>query len=194
MHYGIIFFWFYILCEQKKIAYHTRSYEVYKRKYRKNTSKNQIFPHCVGRTNSMGKLDPMGGGRSSGSQPCLMVAQTVSNRRKRHAQEQKVMAGVSSSMKQDIEGRAEGRVVGASGGQQAGRESSRESGRESGRDSCRDLGLEAGQPSRPRSRNSKKSFHRSESFQQQQQQSSHFFVNTQMDELPTGKLSKPALI
>ena len=150
----------------------------------------------------MGKLDPMGGGRSSGSQPCLMVAQTVSNRRKRHAQEQKVMAGVSSSMKQDFEGRAEGRVVGASGGQQAGRESSRDSGRESGRESGRDtgresgrdLGLEAGQPSRPRSRNSKKSFHRSESFQQQQQQSSHFFVNTQMDELPTGKLSKPASI
>ena len=130
----------------------------------------------------MGKLDPMGGGRSSGSQPCLMVAQTVSNRRKRHAQEQKVMAGVSSSMKQEFEGRAEGRVAGASGGQQAGRESGR------------DLGLEAGQPSRPRSRNSKKSFHRSESFQQQQPQSSHFFVNTQMDELPTGKLSKPASI
>ena len=140
----------------------------------------------------MGKLDPMGGGRSSGSQPCLMVAQTVSNRRKRHAQEQKVMA---SSMKQDFEARAEGRVVGgASGGQHAGRETSRESGRESGRDSGRDLGLEASQPSRPRSRNSKKSFHRSESFQQQQQQSSHFFVNTQMDELPTGKLSKPASI
>ena len=148
-----------------------------------------FFLHCVDRTNSMGKLDPMGGGRSSGSQPCLMVAQTVSNRRKRHAQEQKVMA---SSMKQDFEARAEGRVVGASGGQHAGRETSRESGRESGRDSGRDLGLEASQPSRPRSRNSKKSFHRSESFQQQQQQSSHFFVNTQMDELPTGKLSKPA--
>ena len=96
----------------------------------------------------MGKLDPMGGGRSSGSQPCLMVAQTVSNRRKRHAQEQKVMAGVSSSMKQDFEARAEGRVVGASGSQHAGRETSRESGRESGRDSGRDLGLEAGQPSR----------------------------------------------
>ena len=50
----------------------------------------------IGRTSSMGKLDPMGGGRSSGSQPCLMVAQTVSNRRKRHAQEQQKVMTVSS--------------------------------------------------------------------------------------------------
>ena len=47
------------------------------------------------------------------------------------------------------------------------------------------LGQGGGQ-SRPTSKNSKKSFQRSESFQQQQQQS-HFFVNTQMDEIPTGK-------
>ena len=48
------------------------------------------------RTSSMGKLDP----RASGSQPCLLVAQTVSNRRKRQAQEQqslnKIQGGQSS--------------------------------------------------------------------------------------------------
>ena len=52
----------------------------------------------IGRTSSMGKLDPMGGGRSSGSQPCLMVAQTVSNRRKRHAAQETQKAMTVSSV------------------------------------------------------------------------------------------------
>lgn len=51
----------------------------------------------VGRTSSMGKLDPMGYG-SSGSQPCLLVAQTVSNRRKRHAQELAAQANSSNNL------------------------------------------------------------------------------------------------
>lgn len=56
----------------------------------------QEFHHT--RTNSMGRLDPSGVPLSaSGSQPCLLVAQTVSNRRKRHQQDQKNSTGPSAA-------------------------------------------------------------------------------------------------
>ena len=53
----------------------------------------QQFHH--GRTNSMGRLDPSRP-LASGSQPCLLVAQTVSNRRKRHQQDQKMASTTHS--------------------------------------------------------------------------------------------------
>ena len=62
----------------------------------------------IGRTSSMGKLDPMGGGRSSGSQPCLMVAQTVSNRRKRHAAQETQKAMTVSSVPGSGSGQGKG--------------------------------------------------------------------------------------
>ena len=43
--------------------------------------------HHGSRTSSMGRLDPSRP-MASGSQPCLLVAQTVSNRRKRHGGQQ----------------------------------------------------------------------------------------------------------
>ena len=90
----------------------------------------------------MGKLDPTGAGRSSaGSQPCLLVAQTVSNRRKRQH------AAVQHQQQEQLKTR----------------------------------------PATLQSKSSKKSFQRSESFQQPQAQAQpHFFVNTQMDESATG--------
>ena len=94
------------------------------------------------RTSSMGRLDPPLG-ISSGSQPCLLVAQTVSNRRRQH---QKTASGSATATTSKPTSTA-----GSSGGQQKSHHRSKEGGG-------------GGTTGSMKSTKSEKKFQRSESF------------------------------